>query len=164
MLGSYETKLVLLVQNAYNIFCYFNISPITIKEFEYRYGEDLWKNSKPVLKIYEVLDGNASEIRTIYIDSMADNWYIKLDKDDMDVFVKLGRMLPDGTFVALAVSNTVTTPRAHISEDSAVYYMDVSKNFKKQEDSEVNELDEKNNKEDIHKETKPYAFMEGKKN
>ncbi|MCR3761236.1 DUF4912 domain-containing protein [Clostridium felsineum] len=164
MLGNYETKLVLLVQNAYNVFCYFNVSPITIKEFEYRYGENLWENSKPVLKIYEIINGNAQEIKTLYIDSMADNWYIKLDRDDMDIFVKLGRKLPDDTFVAVVASNTVTTPRNHISGDSAVYYMDVSQNFEKEEETIALTTEEKVNKEYIHKGIKPYTFMEGKKN
>lgn len=163
MIGNDETKLVLLVQNAYNVFCYFNVSPITIKEFEDRYGENSWQNSKPVLKVYEISDGSACEVKTIYIDPVADNWYIRLDKDDIDVFVKLGRILPDDSFEAIAVSNTVTTPRNHISGDSAVYYVDVSESCANTE-GKVPIYNKKVNKKVIHKEPKPYPFMERKKN
>src|SRR3712207_8196051 len=37
---------------------------------------------------------NNKEIKTIYIDIFADNWYINLDKSNINVFVKLGRILP----------------------------------------------------------------------
>ncbi|MDP4144290.1 MAG: DUF4912 domain-containing protein [Bacillota bacterium] len=163
MLNDDKSILVLMVQNSHNVFCYFNVSAMTKKEFQDRYGENSWRNSKPVLKVYSVENGNAKEIKTIFIDNFANNWYIKLDRDDLDVFVKLGRMLPDNTFAAFAISNTVTTPRAHQSGDTAVYFVDVSQNFGDW-DNKLPVLTSDDNNEAIHKEMKPYPFMELKKN
>lgn len=157
-----KSSIVLLVQNARNVFCYFSVSAVEIKEFQDRYGENSWKNSKPVIKVYEVINGIASEVKMIYIDAFADNWFIHLDKDDMDVFVKLGRVLADDTFAAVAVSNTVTTPRDSQSGDSAVYYVDVSENSLAP-DNNLPTCSDGSNGGCIHKEPKPYPFVDGKK-
>lgn len=162
MIDEDKSSIVLLVQNAHKVFCYFSVSAIEIKEFQDRYGENSWKNSKPVLKVYEVVNGIVSEIKTIYIDAFADNWFVNLEKDDIDVFVKLGRVLADDTFVALAVSNTVTTPRDNQSSDSAVYYVDISEDFL-DPDKSLPTCSGSENKNCIHKEPKPYPFIDGKK-
>lgn len=163
MLNDDKSTLTLLVQNSHNVFCYFYVSPMTIKNFEDRYGENSWKNSKPMIKVFEVVNGEAREIRTIYIDNLANNWFINLNEDGIDIFVKLGRMLPNDNFVAFAVSNTVTTPRSQQSNDRAVYYVDVSQNFIKKEHNLPTSEDSRNDS-NIHKEPKPYPFLEEKKN
>ncbi|APM40602.1 DUF4912 domain-containing protein [Clostridium kluyveri] len=124
--GDEKTSLVLMVQNSHRIFCYYNVSSMTVKEFEDRYGEALWINSKPVIKVYSVEDGIAKNIETIFIDPFADSWYIDIEKDDMDLFVKLGRIISGNKFVEFAVSNTVTTPRNSKSLDNSLYFLDVS--------------------------------------
>lgn len=162
MLVNEKSELILMVQNVSKVFCYFNISPMIVKEFEDRYGENSWKNSKPAIKVYYVENGIAKEIKTIFIDAFANNWYIDMDRDDTDVFVKLGRMLPDNTFIAFAVSNTVTTPRGCESGDTSVYFVDISQNFNSEAALPTREdyENEKNN----HREPKPYPFMNIKKN
>ena len=152
-----KSTLVLLVQNARTLFCYFNNSSVAVKEFKDRYGEDSWNNSKPVIKVYAIENGSAKEIKNIIIDSLTDNWYINLDRDNIDVFIKIGRLLPDDTFVELQVSNTVTTPRSSQSNDNSVYYVDVSQSnsdvpYEVAADEAADEADKK-----------PYPFMEGKK-
>lgn len=163
MINDDKSILTLLVQNAYRVYCYFNISAMTIKEFEDMHGENSWKNSKPVIKVYEVICGEAKEIKTIYIDNLANNWFINLERDGMDIFVKLGRMLPNDNFAAFAVSNTVTTPRNTQSNDRAVYYVDVSQHFVAEEHDLPTSADSKEDL-NIHKEPKPYPFVEEKKN
>lgn len=164
MLVNEKSNLILMVQSSRNVFCYFNISPMTVKEFEDRYGESSWKNSKPVIKVYSVENGIAKEIRTIFIDAFANNWYIHMDRDDMDLFVKLGRILPDNTFVAFAVSNTVTTPRDHESGDTSVYFVDTSKNPIFNSEAVLPKSEEYQNNTINHIEPKPYPFMNIKKN
>lgn len=121
-----KTKIVLLVQNSHKIFCYFSYSPFSKKEFEDRYGEGSWSNSKSVIKLCSVEGGIPREIKTIGIDNFANNWYIDLDRDDQDLFVKLGKVLSNGEFIAIAISNTITTPRAHVSGDTTIKYVDLS--------------------------------------
>ncbi len=162
MISDNKFSLALLVQNAYRVFCYFSISPLMIKDFEDMNGEDSWRNSKPVLKVFEIDNGIANEMKVIFLDVFANNWFINLDKTGIDVFVKLGRILPDDTFVPLALSNTVTTPRSDQSNDLSVYYVDVSQEAY----NEIQQLPTTNYGDEvlnIHKEPKPYPFMEQKK-
>lgn len=126
MMVNGKTKIVLLVQNSHRIFCYFNHSPLSIKEFEDRYGEGSWGNSKSALKLCSIEGGIPKEVRTIEIDNFANNWYIDLDRDAQDLFLKLGKVLDSGEFIATAISNTVTTPRVHVSADTTLSYIDVS--------------------------------------
>ncbi|WP_045014896.1 DUF4912 domain-containing protein [Clostridium botulinum] len=127
----YENSYIVLMPKSTNVvFCYYNISSMTIKDFENIYGEDIWKNSKGVLKVYEVDHGINKEIKTIYIDIFADNWYINLDKFNINVFVKLGRILPNDKFVSIAISNTVITPRNCQSDNTDIFYIDISKECK----------------------------------
>ncbi|WP_010235841.1 DUF4912 domain-containing protein, partial [Clostridium arbusti] len=135
MLNDDKFALTLLVQNSNTIFCYFNISPVIIKIFQDRYGEDFWKNSKPVLKVYNTTSSDLREIKTVYLDALADNWFITLDESGIDVFVKLGRILPNNEFVPIFISNTVTTPRNNQSNNSNTYYIDISENFKTKEEN-----------------------------
>ncbi|KYH30244.1 MULTISPECIES: DUF4912 domain-containing protein [Clostridium] len=123
-----KSNIVLMVQSAHVVFCYYNISPMTIKEFEDIYGQDSWRNSKPILKVYEVKDGITKEIETIHLDSFADNWYINLKESNLNVFVKLGRLLPTGKLVFIAASNNVTTPRDTESENIEVHYINIRGN------------------------------------
>lgn len=160
MVGNEKSNLVLMVQSGHRIFCYFNISPLTVKEFEDRYGENSWKNSKPVIKVYSVENGRVENIKTIFIDPLANNWYIDLERDDLDLFVKLGRVLPDNTFAAFGISNTVTTPRENKAIDRSVYFVDVSQGLILNSEAALPKL-----KDNIanHNEPKPYPFINSKK-
>jgi hypothetical protein len=157
-----KSKLVLLVQNSHNIFCYFNISSLTVKEFEDRYGENSWNNSKPVLKVFKIDNGDALEVKSIYLDPFANNWYIYLQDAPMDVFLKYGRVLPNDNFAALVVSNTVTTPRDCHSSDKAVYFVDTSHCWINKEETRLQTYKEKTECNAEHREPKPYPFMESK--
>lgn len=106
-----NSKIVLMVQSAYVVFCYYSVSAVTIKSFEDTYGEGTWRNSKPALKVLKIEYDTASEIQNIFLDPFADNWYIYLKEDDMKVKVCLGRILDNGKFVTIADSNEVVTPR-----------------------------------------------------
>lgn len=162
MISDNKFALALLVQNAYTVFCYFSISPLMIKDFEDKNGEGSWKNSKPIIKVFEINNGVVNEIKIVFLDDFADNWFINLDKTGIDVFIKLGRILPDDTFVPLALSNTVTTPRSDRSNDSALYYVDVSNRIV----SEMYKLPITSDRDEIvniHSQPKPYPFMEQKK-
>lgn len=155
-----KSSLVLLVQNAHTIFCYYTISPVTVKQFEDANGINSWRFSKPVFKVYEVQNGVPIELKTIFIDAMANNWYINLEKGGIDVFIKLGRVLPDDSFIPLALSNTVTTPRDYESGDHALRYVDVSQGFINEKNSGLPNAKKDDKAESMHREPKPYPFSE----
>lgn len=164
MLHYEKSSIVLMVQSAHKIFCYYTISPMTIKDFQDIYGEDSWKNSKPVLKVYEVEEGIAKELEMIYLDVFADNWYINLTKPNIHVFVKLGRVLPNDKFVSIAMSNTVITPRDSESHNKDICYIDVSKAYDENTSEVMPVYNDEYEYKNRRNEPKPYPFNSSKKN
>lgn len=126
MVNNYKTDLVLMMINCHTVFCYFKVSDESIKDFKDTYGGPMWNASKPMLKVYTMHNGEAEEADSIFIDTHAECWYINLNNAGMDVYVRLGRIIPDNSFVTIAESNTVTTPRSGPSLDNMTYYIDTS--------------------------------------
>lgn len=118
----HKTSLVLLVQNPYTIFGYFSIGPSAVKDFEGKYGFNSWNLSKPVIKVYSIESGEAKEIKTILLDLKSDNRYINIEKDNLNLFLKLGRLLPDDRFISISVSNTVKTGRGNESVEDWEFF------------------------------------------
>ncbi|QAT39393.1 DUF4912 domain-containing protein [Clostridium sp. JN-9] len=114
-----EDKITLMVQSAHTLFCYFNAN--THKKDKVMPGS----NFNLFLKVYSVENGIEKEIKTIEIKDNADNWYINLDLDDMDVFVRLLEKNSDNTYHTIGISNVVTTPRNYPSSDRNVYYLNI---------------------------------------
>lgn len=142
-----RSQVVLMVQSAYIVFCYYTISPITIKEFEDIYGEGSWRESKPGLKVLKVTESRTEELETIFLDPFADNWYINLKEDSIRVIVRLGRILEDKRFITIAESNEVITPREVQAVDEEVVYINI-----KNEDASVSrELFSNNIKDSVKK-------------
>lgn len=115
-----EGKITLMVQSAHTLFCYFNVN--THKKDKVKPDS----NFKLFLKVYSIENGIEKEIKAIEIKDNADNWYINLERDDMDVFVKLVEKNSDNTFHTIGISNVVTTPRKYPSSDRNVYYLNIS--------------------------------------
>lgn len=121
-----KANIVLLIQNAYTAFCYYNVPTESIRQFDKQYGNDSYNNSKPIIKV-KIQKGNyCIEMDTITLDPFADNWYISLKEDDCDIFLELYRKLPDNREHFLAKSNIVTVPRRELSKDLTCEYMDLS--------------------------------------
>lgn len=127
-----KSSITLMVQGTHIVFCYYNISEMSIKCFEKLYGENSWRDSVPALRVYKVDGKNLKELETIYIDPLADNWYINLKEDGIKVLVELGRILPENRFASLAISNQVITARNNPSDDNRIRYINVFDNKVKQ--------------------------------
>lgn len=146
-----KSYIILLIKNEHTLFCYYNVGTTTIKEFEEKYGENSWGDSKPIIKLYFIENGISREKETIYIDPLANNWYINIEEDDKDVYVELGRLLQSNEYIQILVSGSITTPRAHVSEDSNLYFVNINEhnsiignNATSQEDNPFPFLEKKN--------------------
>ncbi|GAA0179169.1 DUF4912 domain-containing protein [Clostridium sediminicola] len=116
----------LLIQSPRIVFCYYNISPETQEEFQNAYGNNAWENSKPIIKVYKINDGVSDEIKTININKNEESYYINLLEDNIEVYVKFGRILASGKFIELAESNIISTPRERTADNESLYFMDTS--------------------------------------
>jgi len=115
-------RLVLLARDPHWLFAYWEITATKQDEFARNYGPTAWSSTHPVLRVYDVtgvtdFNGkNALTYTDIHVSEDTDNWYVHVGKPDRSFCIDLGRMFPDGRFVTLLRSNTVTTPRASLSD------------------------------------------------
>ncbi|HAA90697.1 MAG: Uncharacterized protein XD63_1690 [Thermoanaerobacterales bacterium 50_218] len=96
-----ENKIIALVRDPYWIFAYWEVSETS-----------KWEGSRPVLRLCE----EGGSYQQIEINDYANNWYINTGRPNTTFWVELGRILPDGTYILIARSNLVTTPRDRVSE------------------------------------------------
>ena len=114
-------RLVLMVRDPYWLYAYWELSAARQDEFQTCYGPESWQSSRAMLRLYDVtgvaFDGNnAHSFIDIPVNDEADNWHLYVGKPDRELCLELGRILPDGRFITLLRSNTVSTPRASISD------------------------------------------------
>lgn len=114
-------RLVVAAKDPNWLYVYWEISDHLREEFIQRYGEASWTHSRPVLRVYDLtgLEVGAQischSYRDVYIDPFADNWFVEVGQANRCFVVELGRLLADGSYVALLTSDMVTTPRNTLS-------------------------------------------------
>jgi hypothetical protein len=114
-------RLVAVAKDPDWLYAYWEVNNEKIKEFINSYGEEAWHNSSQVLRVYNITGVAQDDLRNsswqeITLDPFADNRFVKVGQPESSFFLELGRVLPDGRYVKLLTSNTVSTPRASISE------------------------------------------------
>ena len=112
---------VLLVRDPYWLYAYWEITPAKIGEFSEQYGPQIWNDSQAVLRVYDVSEihfngRNAHQFFDYSLGADADNWHIKIPESGRTYCAEIGRLLPDGTFVAILRSNPVIAPKETLSE------------------------------------------------
>lgn len=108
-----------MVRDPFWLFAYWEISENTKEDIRKRYGFNAWESSQPVLKVYDTTDlyfFDSRQALEIQINDLTNNWYIDVGQPNHSYFIELGRILPDGTYIFIARSNMVTTPRIGISD------------------------------------------------
>ncbi len=114
-------RMVLMARDPHWLYAYWEVTATKQEEFKKSYGPAAWTSTRPVLRVYDVTGvdftgENAKGYLDIHVNEQTDNWHIKVGEPDRSFCVDLGRMFPDGRFVTLLRSNTVTTPRASLSD------------------------------------------------
>jgi len=113
--GQYDSeKIVLCVRDPWWIYTYWQIRNSTWERLKFELGDVFYK-AKKVLRVYDVshiiFNGtNAHRYFDIDIDIHATSWYIDTAGPDRSWCVDLGLRLPDGRFITIVRSNTVSTP------------------------------------------------------
>ncbi|CEO89766.1 DUF4912 domain-containing protein [Syntrophaceticus schinkii] len=114
-----DTFITAIARDPYWIFAYWEISEATKEDIAARFGHDAWESSRPVLKVYDATNlyfFDSREAAEIQINGYASNWYINTGMPGHNYLIELGRILTDGTYVFIARSNMVSTPRDDVSE------------------------------------------------
>jgi len=118
--GYGKDRIVIMVRDPYWLHAYWELTRQAIQRAEAALGQD-WHGAKPILRLLDVSSHdttNSSEaaLRDIEIHGGCNNWYIDVANPPRSYRVDIGYLARNGQFYVLARSNTVTTPRAGISD------------------------------------------------
>jgi len=108
-----EDLIVLMVRDPYWLFAYWEFSPDLNNQLLNRWGEDALRDSRLVLRVYDVTGAdteNPVNYHDIDVASGARDWYINVTHVESDYCIDIGLILPDGSFVVIARSNRVSLP------------------------------------------------------
>lgn len=130
--GYGENRIVIMARDPNWSFAYWEITPETLEEVKARAGQE----ANLTLRVYDVtgidFDGkNALSSFDIGIYERIGSWYIELGRPDRSFCVDLGLLTPEGSFVTIARSNIIKTPRDRVSEITDERFMIMEEEFQK---------------------------------
>ena len=108
-----EDLVVLMVRDPYWLFAYWEFSPDLNDNLIARLGEETLRNSRLVLRVYDVTGTDADNpvgYHDIDVAPGARDWYINVTHVESEYCIDIGLILPDGSFVVIARSNRVSLP------------------------------------------------------
>jgi Uncharacterized protein conserved in bacteria len=126
--ASYDTTgVTLMVRDPYWIHAFWETTPSSVEKAKKKIGAS-FKKLVYTLRVHDITvdDSREESPHTTFdidVDPRARNWYINLWRDNVTYFADFGVRTPKGEFYPLARSNTVTTPRATMSEMPDVTWM-----------------------------------------
>jgi len=109
-----QDKIILQVRDPWWVHAYWEIRQATLERLKGEL-EDGFYRAKRMLRVYDVSHiifngSNAHRFFDIQINEQANNWYIETAGAGRSWCVDLGLLLPDGRFITIIRSNTITTP------------------------------------------------------
>ncbi len=126
-----QTVVKVLAQTPTNLFIYWDISDKDRKNFEKKYGEHFFENTRPVLIVHNDTIGYSFEVE---INDFANSWYLNVADSKCDYRIELGRRpitktqeIQDNYFY-VSTSNEIESPNDHIlfnKEQKMVYFKNV---------------------------------------
>lgn len=123
-----DNRITLMPRDPNWLYVYWEINDQKKNELIGRYGDQIFNESHPVLRVYDITDidfdgYNSHNYFDVYTNDYANSWYIKVDSPDRTFCVDLGRKLSDGTFILMARSNYAATPRSSLSDKTDPEWM-----------------------------------------
>jgi uncharacterized protein len=118
--GYAKDRVVVMVRDPYWLHVYWELTHQAVQRAEAALGQD-WHGSKPILRLLDVSAHDTtstaeSVVKDIEIHGGCNNWYIEVTQPPRSFRVDIGYLSKRGRFYVLARSNTVSTPRAGVSE------------------------------------------------
>lgn len=126
-----QTVVKVLAQTPTNLFIYWDISDKDRKNFEKKYGEHFFENTRPVLIVHNDTIGYSFEVD---INDFANSWYLNVVDSKCDYRIELGRRPINKTqeiqddYIYVSTSNEIESPNDHIlfnKEQKMVYFKNV---------------------------------------
>ncbi|MBI2252128.1 MAG: DUF4912 domain-containing protein [Armatimonadetes bacterium] len=106
-----ENIFVLMARDPYWAFAYWETAESKKEEIKNQIGEDDFKKTKLIIKIFNGELGDEKKLHLQIDVSGQISWYIQLNQPDNKFWGQLGWLTPNNNFILIAVSNCITTPR-----------------------------------------------------
>lgn len=118
--GYGKDRIVVMVRDPYWLHAYWELTHQSIQRAEAALGQD-WHTSKPILRVMDVSSHDTTStseavVKDIEIHGGCQNWYIEVKDPPRSYRIDVGYLSRRGQFFVLARSNTVSTPRANVSD------------------------------------------------
>lgn len=118
--GYGRDRIVVMVRDPYWLHAYWELTHQSIQRAEAALGQD-WHTAKPILRIVDVSSHDTTStseavVKDIEIHGGCQNWYIEVQQPSKSYRVDVGYVSRRGNFYVLSRSNTVSTPRANVSD------------------------------------------------
>jgi len=131
------TEAYLLPRDPFWLFLYWEITENSIKSLKAQHGQDIFKNSKSVVRVYDVTGiaafdgGNAHGHYDVPVALEARSWYLNVPESGKSYVCDLGLLAPDGRFIVIARTNAVALPAGRVSDVTDEKWMSVDGNFER---------------------------------
>jgi len=128
--GYGNTEAALLPRDPNWMFIYWEITENSRKNTCKQYGEDVFQKGRQVIRVYDVTGGEGRYF-DIAVMLEAKSWYINVQEAGRAYCCEVGLVLPDGTFIGIVKTNTVTLPGGRVSDVTDEKWMAVTADFDK---------------------------------
>jgi uncharacterized protein len=123
-----EDRLVVMVRDPYWLHAFWDLSQRSVDRAQAAMGQR-WHSAQPTLRVLRIMEAGTSKIeRDITIHGGVSNWYVDVNEPPCTFRMEIGYLSADGTFYALARSNSVQTPPAGSSTAVDENWSDVAQN------------------------------------
>ncbi|HBA59704.1 MAG TPA: hypothetical protein DCZ92_02555 [Elusimicrobia bacterium] len=129
--GYGTTEASLLPRDPNWMFVYWEITENSKKEARKQHGEDIFTKGRQVIRVYDVSDNGGSRYFDIQVMHDAKSWYVNVQDSGKAYCCEIGLVLPDGAFIGLVKTNTVSLPAGRVSDVTDEKWMAVSADFDK---------------------------------
>ncbi|MBN2482846.1 MAG: DUF4912 domain-containing protein [Candidatus Omnitrophica bacterium] len=133
-----NTNITLMARDPHWVHAYWNVAPEKLEEAKHNLGEETFKQSTQTVRVYDVTykdfkkGDQPNRAFDIDVGPFTHNWYIDSWSDNTAYCADVGLRTPDGTFMRLARSNFVSTPRQGSSGRSEMIWMEVKDDLETQ--------------------------------
>lgn len=114
-----EDKVILLVRDPYWLYAYWEITDQAVNDVRVKSGDKSIGRANIVLRVKDITGTNPNKPASSFDIHVADgssSWYINVSADNRDYCVEIGILTSDGRFFMVSRSNSVTAPRAGVSD------------------------------------------------
>lgn len=123
---SEKDQLVVMVRDPYWLHAHWSLSQPSIDRAQAALGQR-WHQCRPTLRVFRIMEaGSAVLDRDITIHGGVSNWYVDVTEPPCHFRMEIGYLADDGTFYALARSNSVQTPSVDTNETFDENWSDVA--------------------------------------